>query len=352
MTKITIGITIYNRKKTLERMIASLYSSNIKESGVEYFIRVYDDCSDEFSEEDIRKMFPEDIYYYRHKKNRGSDYNIGFMYRQFLESEDDILFNCDSDLIFKRDWLSKGMTYLTKTDGILSLFNTTAHETKGLRDELCIKDTIGSAGTLMTREVVEIICNNIKESQTQVALDHNWCSLFRSMGKKIYTTKKSLVQHIGVNGFNSSNEYMDIGEDFEVDSIVNGKILGDVLHDVISQRNTLSEKKKGLFFVFPFDRVIRDKTVVIYGAGEVGQDYIKQLETLNYCKKIIHVDKNYNKIQGTENPEILKNVSCDYVVIAAHFDSTRKEMKKDILELNPKLEERIIDDVCYPIRIN
>ena len=352
MIKITIGITIYNRKKTLERMIASLYASNLKEAGMDYFIRVYDDCSDEFSEEDIRKMFPENIEYFRHERNQGSDYNIGFMYRHFLETGDDVLFNCDSDLMFEKKWLNEGLKYLKETDGILSLFNTKSHEIKELRDELCVKDTIGSAGTLMTREAVEIICSHIDESQTKVALDHNWCSLYRSLGRKIYSTRKSYVQHIGINGFNSSSTAMDIGENFEVDSIVNGRILGDVLHDVIAQRNTVSEKKKGLFFLFPFDRIRPGKSVVIYGLGEVGQDYRKQLESIDYCKEIILVDKNYKNLSGVENPKILKSISCDYVLIAAHFDSVRKEMRKTILEFNPQLEEKLIDDACNPIRIN
>ena len=352
MIKITIGITVYNRKKTLERMIASLYASRFKEAGVDYSIRVYDDCSDEFSEEDIRKFFPENIDYFRHERNQGSDYNIGFMYRRFLESGDDVLFNCDSDLIFERKWLTEGLKYLNETDGILSLFNTNSHKLKELRKELCIKDSIGSAGTLMSREAVEIICNNISESQTRIALDHNWCSLYHSLGKKIYTTQKSYVQHIGVNGFNSSSSCMDIGEGFEVDSVVNGKILGDVLHDIVEQRNATSEKKKGLFFLFPFDRIAPQKIIVIYGAGEVGQDYRKQLETIDYCKKIIQVDKNYQSISGVENPEILKSITCDYVLIAAHFDSVRKEMRKTILGLNPQLKEKLVDDVCNPIRIN
>ena len=350
MMNLTIGITVYNRMDTLRRMIRSLFASKPDHDGVEWIIRVYDDCSDEFDENDIRTIFPVEIDYHRHEKNHGSDYNIGFMYRSFLETGDDILFNCDSDLIFDKDWISAIQKHLPETDGVLSLFNTQGHKTINTVGDLCIKDDVGSAGCAMTREAVELICNNIGEKDSHSSLDYNWCSLFGKLGKKIYCTSRSYVQHIGFDGFNSSNGVMDIGDGFRVGGSVNGQILGDVLYDIVSRKNSESSGQRNFVYLFPYDKVPYGSSVVIYGAGVVGMDYRRQLEMTGYCNKLIQVDKNYTRHKDVCSTDILSDIECDYVVIAANLMNVRQEMREDILKINSQLKSKLIDDVCRIMR--
>lgn len=351
MIRLTIGITIYNRRKTLERMIESLLASHLDDSGVTYTIRVYDDCSVEYTENDVRDMFPIQIEYYRHESNRGADYNMGYMYRDFLVKGDDILFNCDSDLIFDIEWLSRVMEYLPHTDGILSLFNTKQHSTVEKVGKLCVKETVGNAGTVMTRHAVELICDAIDEKESYTLLDHNWCKLYKKLGKKIYCTSRSYVQHIGFDGFNSSQGAMDIGENFVISGDTNGQILGDVLYDVVLHKKEVAEEKRSIYYLFPFDRIAAGAKLVIYGAGVVGNDYRSQVELCGYCGSVVQVDKNYRNLTGVHGPEELKTIDCDYILIAAHFASIREEMQADILSIDPKLENKLISDVCYSIRI-
>lgn len=351
MKKITIGITIYNRRKTLERMISSLFASNLKHDGVEWTVRVYDDCSNEYDESDVRSMFPTDIDYYRHDRNHGSDYNIGFMYRSFLETGDDILFNCDSDLVFDKGWIAAMLNFLSKTDGVLSLFNTKAHEICKIEGDLCTKKDIGSAGTAMTREAVETICNNISERESNSSLDYNWCALYGKMGKKIYCTNRSYVQHIGIDGFNSSGGRFDIGDGFVVDDSVNGQILGDILYEMVTKNNEARSDIRTFYYLFPFDSIPSGKKLVIYGAGVVGQDYRKQLEASGYCSKLTQVDKNYIKYSDVSSPGILKDIDCDYVIIAANLINVRDEMKAAVLQINPGLKDKLIECPCRIIRL-
>ena len=331
-------------------MITSLLATDLRTDGIEYTIRVYDDCSDELDEMEVRGLFPVEIDYYRHEQNRGADYNIGSMYRAFLETDDDILFNCDSDLIFDKDWMLAIREYLPQTDGILSLFNTKRHKTIESRDGLCIKNDVGSAGCAMTREAVDLICANIGEKDSRSSLDHNWCALFRRLGKYIYCTSRSYVQHIGFDGFNSSAGVMDIGDGFCVNNNVNGQILGDVLYDIVSWKNDSGGAQRNFIYLFPYDRVKFGSRVVIYGAGVVGKDYRRQLEMSDYCCEVIQVDKNYMNYKDVCAPEVLQDIECDYVLIAANLISVREEMKADILNVNPKLEDKLIDDVCRIIR--
>lgn len=351
MHTVTVGITVYNRKKILERSVDSLLNSALKQRNCRCNIRVYDDCSDEYAESDVRAMFPVDIDYYRHDTNHGADFNMGFMYRSFLESGDDILFNADSDLIYSRDWLEAILLYLPKTDGILSLFNSPSHEWIKEEDGLCIKGTVGNAGTVMTRSAVNTICKNIRVDETENSLDWNWCGLFSKLGKKIYCTSKSYVQHIGYNGFNSLSGRMDIGAGFQVDSIINGQILGDVLYDITTQYNKRCNDIRSFYYLFPFDKVPNGKKVVLYGNGVVGKDYAIQLESSRYCNELIRVDRNYHNQPNVFSPDILKDIDCDYVVIAVNFINVREEIKKDILKINPQLNNKIIDVACRIIRV-
>lgn len=351
MQRMTIGITTYNRRNILERMIESLFASNLCVEGFEWTIRVFDDCSEEYSESEIRGMFPVDIDFHRNDKNRGADYNMGQMFRTFLEKGDDLLFNCDSDLIFDENWLVAVSEYMKRTDGILSLFNTKAHKIIEEKGDLCIKEDLGNAGTVMTRAVVKSICDNINEKETFAALDYRWSDLQKREGRKNYSTSRSYVQHIGLEGFNSSNGVMDIGEGFHISSVTNGQILGDVLYDLVTQNRCENVKYRSFFYLFPFDRIPAGKTVVIYGAGAVGQDYRRQIEMCDYCDKLIQVDKNYTKYNDVMSPGILKDIVCDYLIVAAHYGYIREEMRKDILRINPQLEGKLIADVCYTVRV-
>lgn len=351
MTRITIGITVYNRKKTLERMIASLFASNLNIEGIDYTIRVYDDCSTEFGEDEVRSMFPIRIDFFRHEKNHGADYNMGYMYRDFLNQGDDVLFNCDSDLIFDEEWLEVALKYLPETDGVLSLFNTKEHKTQEDKGNLCLKQDIGNAGTLMTKEAVRQICEHIDEKASYNSFDCNWCDLFSRQGRKLYCTRRSYVQHIGINGYNS-NGVADIGEGFRVGNIINGQILGDVLYEAVSGSKTERKTNFNSFlYLFPFNIIPPGKKVAIYGAGAVGQSYKKQVEVLDYCDSLVMIDKNPGSHIGVSCPQILKELECDYIVVAAHFSGVRDEMKRDILEINPSLSGKIVSNVCYSIRL-
>lgn len=348
--KITLGITTYNRIDLLKRMIQSLYASNI--NGINYTIRIYDDCSDQYGIEDLQQMFPEEVTIYRHEWNHGADYNMGFMYRSFLETEDDILFNCDSDLIFSRNWLQKGLALIEKSEGVLSLFNSCSHEIDVDMDNgLCIKKSVGNAGTLMTREAIKLICSYINEEDSYLALDVNWSKLFQNKGIKLYATKQSLVQHIGIYGFNSSKGSFDYGKDFIVDSIINGQVINDTLNEANIRKSQNKEIRK-LYYLFPFDKVCQGAKIIIYGAGIVGQDYLQQIRITQYCNIVAVVDQAYTDLHGVRSPEEIKNIECDCVLIAAHYASVRESMRNDILKIDNRLQQKLIDKVCYSIRLS
>lgn len=87
-------------------------------------------------------------------------------------------------------------------------------------------------------------------------------------------------------------------------------------------------------FLFPFEKIRAKSDVLIYGAGNTGIEYLKQIKITNYCRVIGFVDKNAANINNLVVPVFsLKEVTkmkFDYIIIA---------MK------NPTYNNKIIDDL-------
>ncbi len=207
--KITIGVTTFNRRELLQLTAESLARS----ASLEYCnIRIYDDCSDQFSVSDIKNMFPVDVNIIRREKNIGADENMRRMYIDFLDTGDDALVNCDADLLFRGDWIQLLTTLLPQTDGVLSLYNSSnhpcVHELRILETPLVEKEHLGSAGTVFSREIVAAIVHNVPSSRSY---DWDWSRFLRREEKRLLCTRDSYVQHIGLDGHNSGKESIDYG---------------------------------------------------------------------------------------------------------------------------------------------
>lgn len=115
--KITVGITTFNRKNYLVKLQQSLsMSHNINSCN----IRIYDDCSNEFSIRDLKRLFPNALEIIRRDRNVGADRNMRQMYVDFLKTNDDILVTMDSDLICRPDWIDFTEKHFYYTGGIMS----------------------------------------------------------------------------------------------------------------------------------------------------------------------------------------------------------------------------------------
>lgn len=335
---LTIGVTTYNRKSILKRMASSFYSSDIP---YEYNIRVYDDASQELNEESISAIFPDAKSIIVRSKNIGSDANIRLMYEDFLNYGDEFFFNADSDLIFNKKWISILMDTIQKTDGIISAFNTSrhrcinAHTVDGV--DIVEKESLGSAGTLFRRDIVETIVKSMEEYDAK-QFDWKWSSSLREQGKHLYALKNSMVQHIGFSGFNAISGYFDYGWGYCVDSVENGQAINDTVEEMT--QNTHAEYRKRVS-VFPFSEVEKGSNVVIFGAGRFGKDYISQIECLDYCNIVAVCDTHYENMEGVINPKHITDMDYDYVIVSVQRDDSVKIIKETLLELGVS-ENKII----------
>lgn len=222
--KITIAIATYNRKKELYKTLTSLS----KVEGIEGCnVRIYDDRTNEFDINTIKDDFKFIKEIKIREKNLGADENMYQMYHDFLLTKDDIFFQADSDLIFDKKCISIIKTYISKTDGLMSVLNSKAHKYTNENEFFIEKKTIGGAGAVFTRNTLEEILNNVKKSEC-----YDWSfSYYWSTQKKIYVTKDSYVQHIGFNGQNSGNLCFDFGFNFKDNSETNISILNEVYRE-------------------------------------------------------------------------------------------------------------------------
>lgn len=98
-------------------------------------------------------------------------------------------------------------------------------------------------------------------------------------------------------------------------------------------------------FLFPFESVCVGSSILIYGAGELGQSYAKQIVITNYCHIIGFVDKNYKNYTNTSIPIYAPNdiheLDFDYVVVALKNSGSFPEIRRILYEQGVQ-EKKII----------
>lgn len=90
-----------------------------------------------------------------------------------------------------------------------------------------------------------------------------------------------------------------------------------------------THQKPGMEYFCPWE-LLRG-SIVIYGAGKVGQAFVKQTkQKYARCDSLLWVDSNFRELQlqglQVENPEEIKNYFFDRVIIAIHNDLARQEI--------------------------
>lgn len=94
--------------------------------------------------------------------------------------------------------------------------------------------------------------------------------------------------------------------------------------------------------IFPFGKIPQNSNVIIYGAGMVGEGFIKQIITSNYCKLIGILDRKFHKKQLLEqnieaySPDEFEfeKIDFDFIVISVLDKKTYINIKKFLIDNN------------------
>jgi len=83
-------------------------------------------------------------------------------------------------------------------------------------------------------------------------------------------------------------------------------------------------------YLFPFERVRKDAKIVLYGAGNVGQNYVSQIKKTNFCEIEAWVDKEYAKYEayGVVSIDYIFKAQYDFIVIAIADLNIRRSVAK------------------------
>ena len=73
-------------------------------------------------------------------------------------------------------------------------------------------------------------------------------------------------------------------------------------------------------FLFPFEKIKYGSRIIIYGAGDVGCEYLKQVLITNYCTCVAILDRNAANIAPlvvpVHTPDSLPRFEYDYILLA------------------------------------
>ncbi len=85
-------------------------------------------------------------------------------------------------------------------------------------------------------------------------------------------------------------------------------------------------------FLFPFASVPKDCNVILYGAGDVGRQYIKQIQLTGWCSIIAVADQNWRGIKRYDvqicAPDAIDYKAADAVIIAVEDLHTAESIKE------------------------
>ena len=87
-------------------------------------------------------------------------------------------------------------------------------------------------------------------------------------------------------------------------------------------------------YLFPFDKVEKGCRLVLYGAGQVGQTFQRQLEKSSFCEIVCWVDKNYQLYADKEiqSIEFIAKVEYDCILIAVYGRETAVAIKDNLIK--------------------
>lgn len=95
-----------------------------------------------------------------------------------------------------------------------------------------------------------------------------------------------------------------------------------LLKNRINYKLNLPEDVKFSTYYYPWYGRLEGKRVILYGAGEVGQEYYRRMRYDNECQIILWVDRKYlsirekNIAEFVDSPDKINNVDWDYIIIA------------------------------------
>ncbi len=104
----------------------------------------------------------------------------------------------------------------------------------------------------------------------------------------------------------------------------------------IGIKNRMKDILEQKTWLFPYELIPREAKLVLYGAGDVGQDFYKQLQLTNYCSVAAWMDRRAEECRKEGLPveavDMLPEYDYDYIIIAVSDKGVAENIRKDLIE--------------------
>lgn len=104
-------------------------------------------------------------------------------------------------------------------------------------------------------------------------------------------------------------------------------------------------------YLFPYEQIPYKSRIIIYGAGDLGQEYLKQMLITHYAVVVGFVDKDYEKyssfVAPVYSPDIIGTIEFDYIVLAFKREDYIEEITDRLVKLGVKKEYIVYKGVRY-----
>ncbi len=94
-------------------------------------------------------------------------------------------------------------------------------------------------------------------------------------------------------------------------------------------KRTVSNSRK--CWSIPYEKIEKGKKVIVYGAGDIGTDIMRQIDFTQYWEVVLWVDKNHSEMGSqVSNPEDiikLNDIEYDYILIAILNERVANEVR-------------------------
>ena len=108
-------------------------------------------------------------------------------------------------------------------------------------------------------------------------------------------------------------------------------------------------------FLFPFSSIPKGSKIIIYGAGEVGYDFYRQVRTSKYVQLVAWVDKQYEWFRvlnlPVDPPEKIETSQFEYIIVTAERRTVFDSICKDLRDMGVA-QDRIIWQDDYTVHEN
>jgi glycosyltransferase involved in cell wall biosynthesis len=263
--KIMIVVPTYNRKHHIETLSRSLSECR----GIENAdVRIYDDASTDFDETYLKEKFASvsKQIFRRNVRSRQTSHNYFQMMSDFLKSDNDVVFLCDSDLLLRPDALDFIKENFKFTDGFVTLYNSDVHYTIKHGKIFDLKLDAGHAAMVMNKKCAAMFVDINNPEMGDFRLSE---TLIKN-NVRILAAKNSLAQHIGISGGKHSGaQHIDYSTSFTPLSEHNKEVINSLKDELIIKQslkiqNLLFEDKyrRHGFFVHQPLKYIKQKFLI------------------------------------------------------------------------------------------